>query len=111
MVTHAHAPLPGLDLPSPAEPALPGTDAQARALSQWHTPAWLAKRMVAWAGAVGGRWLDPACGHGALMLAALEAPQAPFVTGVDLDPDSARHARRSRADRSCDHESALRKGP
>lgn len=81
-----------------AELALPGVadveaaraEARSRAitLSQWHTPAWLARRMVAWAGDIGGRWLDPACGHGALMLAALEARGAPFVFGVDVDPES-----------------------
>ena len=89
-----------LALPGVAEIEAARAEARTRAiaLSQWHTPAWLAKRMVSWAGAVGGRWLDPACGHGALMLAALAAPQAPFVTGVDLDPDSARQAWRACAE-------------
>lgn len=54
------------------------------ALSQWHTPTWLARRMVAWADLLpGARVLEPSAGGGAIVA---EIPLGVDVTAVEIDP-------------------------
>lgn len=60
-------------------------------LSQWHTPAWLARRMAGWV----PRWarvLEPSCGGGALIEGLIRAGHQPsLILAIDLDPAWARH--------------------
>lgn len=62
-------------------------------LSQWHTPMAVARRLAHWI-PKGVRVLEPACGSGNLIAALLELGHDPaLITGVELDPSWAQHAR------------------
>lgn len=63
-------------------------------LAQWHTPAWLARRVVRWAGIGPGlRVLEPGAGGGNITCELVEA--GAVVTAVEVDPAWA-HVCRSR---------------
>lgn len=75
--------LPGVD-------ALPPVSARQVALSQWHTPADAAARMVACvARSHVARVLEPSAGHGSLVRALLALHETAHVDAVELDPLSA----------------------
>jgi len=54
------------------------------ALSQWHTPAWIARRIAEWVPA-GARVLEPSCGGGNLIAALLDVNPTAQVSGIELD--------------------------
>lgn len=61
------------------------------ALSQWFTPAWLARRLASWVPR-GVRVLEPSCGGGALIEGLLRAGHSPMdITGIEIDPEQAAH--------------------
>jgi predicted RNA methylase len=63
------------------------------ALSQWHTPPWLARRLAAWVPR-GARVIEPSCGGGALLEALLNAGHQPVnLMGLDVDPAWVHHCR------------------
>jgi predicted RNA methylase len=63
------------------------------ALSQWHTPPWLARRLAAWVPR-GARVIEPSCGGGALLEALLNAGHQPVnLMGVEVDPAWAQQCR------------------
>jgi predicted RNA methylase len=62
------------------------------ALSQWHTPDWIARRLAAWV-PMGARVLEPSCGFGNLIAALQRVNQTARVTAIELDPASATHCR------------------
>lgn len=63
------------------------------ALSQYHTPAWLARRLAAWVSPT-ARVLEPACGSGNLIDALLRRGHDPArIVGVELDRGWAEFAR------------------
>lgn len=62
-----------------------GEPALNAALSQWHTPPWLARRLATWVPR-GARVLEPSCGGGAIIGALLRAGHAPTnIAGNELD--------------------------
>lgn len=68
-----------------------GEPALNAALSQWHTPPWLARRLAAWVPR-GARILEPSCGGGAPIGALLRAGhQACNLHAVELDVRWADH--------------------
>lgn len=72
--------LPGVD-------TLPARSVRPIALSQWFTPEWLAKRVVASCGVKhrSGRVLEPSAGDGALVKA-LREDFAASIDAIDIDP-------------------------
>lgn len=62
------------------------------ALSQWHTPDWIARRLAAWV-PMGARVLEPSCGAGNLIAALLSVNASARITAVELDPAWAQHCR------------------
>lgn len=63
------------------------------ALSQWHSPDWVARRLAAWVPG-GARVLEPACGAGNLIRPLLARGHAPeHITAVELDEGWADHCR------------------
>lgn len=69
-----------------------GEPSHSVALSQWHTPDWIARRLAAWV-PMGARVLEPACGAGNLIAALLRANPNANVTGIELDHAWAEHCR------------------
>lgn len=79
----------GVNLSLPGVDRLPPQRDRRGALSQWFTPAPIAKRMAEWAGNVSGRVLEPSAGSGALLDAWLvrcdaDFPRQPTKTPVDV---------------------------
>jgi len=69
-----------------------GTPANDAALSQWQTPAWLARRVADWMPR-GQRILEPSCGAGNLLDALIQARHRPSdLLGIEMDPRFAAHA-------------------
>lgn len=69
-----------------------------RALSQWFTPQWLARRLVAWGGSLHlAHVLEPSAGSGELVAAILESmrddEEPASITAFELDPRWAAHLR------------------
>lgn len=69
-----------------------------RALSQWFTPTWLARRLVAWGGSLHlAHVLEPSAGSGELVAAILDSmgpnEELGSVTAFELDPRWAAHLR------------------
>lgn len=63
------------------------------ALSQWHTPAWLARKLASWVPR-GARILEPSCGGGALIEGLLRTGhQAVNLAACELDPSWAAHCK------------------
>lgn len=55
--------------------------------SQWFTPPAIARRMVAWAGAIPARQiLEPSCGSGNIVAACRERWEFASIEAVELDP-------------------------
>jgi predicted RNA methylase len=63
------------------------------ALSQWHTPMWIARRIACWIDP-GETVVEPACGGGNLIAALIERDHDPEdITAIDIDPQWADYAR------------------
>jgi predicted RNA methylase len=74
------------------------SDSKDRALSQWFTPAWLARRLVAWGGSLRLQHvIEPSAGSGELVAAILESmgpdDELGSVTAFELDPRWVAHLR------------------
>lgn len=70
-----------------------GTPRLDAALSQWHTPAWLAKKLAAWV-PEHARVLEPACDAGNLIEPLYRRGHDPKrIVGIELDEHWADHAR------------------
>jgi predicted RNA methylase len=68
-----------------------GEPALIAALSQWHTPPWLARKLATWVPR-GTRILEPSCGGGALVGALLRAGHAATnIHAIELDVRWADH--------------------
>lgn len=64
-----------------------GEPSKDRAASQWFTPAWLAKRLVAWCGSPSvSRVLEPSAGGGALVDAVRDRWPFAIVDAYETDP-------------------------
>ena len=70
-----------------------GEPSHSVALSQWHTPDWIAKRLAAWV-RPGMSILEPACGAGNLIRPLLlGGHRASDITAIELDEGWAKHCR------------------
>lgn len=71
-----------------------GTPQLDPALSQWHTPAWIARNLAHWVQQPRVRILEPACGSGNLVEPLYRRGHKPsLITCVELDPAWADFAR------------------
>ena len=69
------------------------------ALSQWHTPEWIARRLAAWVKPT-MTVLEPSCGAGNLICPLLDRGHDPArIVGVELDEGWAEHCRARFSDR------------
>jgi len=69
------------------------------ALSQWHTPDWIARKLASWV-TMGANVLEPSCGAGNLIAPLLRVNPKATVTGIELDPKWASYCRDRFADNS-----------